>query len=105
MSVINTATNHVIATIGVGGYPAGVAVSPDGTRAYVTNETVGHCVGDQHRDQPRHRHHRRRQLPGRGGGQPDGTRAYVTNPFSGSVSVINTATNHVTATIGVASDP
>ena len=36
---------------------------------------------------------------------PDGTRAYVTNGPSGSVSVINTATNHVTATIDVGRAP
>ena len=30
---------------------------------------------------------------------PDGTRAYVTNTAAGGVSVINTATNHITATI------
>jgi len=35
--VIDTATNQVTATIGVGGRPMGVAVSPDGTRVYVTN--------------------------------------------------------------------
>jgi YVTN family beta-propeller protein len=54
---------HITATIGVGSLPQGVAVSPVGTRAYVTNT------------------------------------------LSGSVSVINTATNHVTATIGVGSAP
>ena len=32
---------------------------------------------------------------------PDGTRAYVTNPDSNSVSVIDTATNSVVATIAV----
>jgi YVTN family beta-propeller protein len=35
--VINAASNTVVATIGVGNHPAGVAFSPDGTRAYVTN--------------------------------------------------------------------
>ena len=37
VSVINTATNTVTATVTVGTNPLGVAVSPDGTRAYVTN--------------------------------------------------------------------
>ena len=37
VSVIDTATNTVTATIAVGDTPRGVAVSPDGTRAYVTN--------------------------------------------------------------------
>ena len=37
MSVINTATNTVTATITVGSGPISVAVSPDGTRAYTAN--------------------------------------------------------------------
>ena len=37
VSVINTATNAVVATVGVGTNPSGVAVTPDGTRAYVAN--------------------------------------------------------------------
>ena len=37
VSVINTATNTVTATIAVGSYPFGVAVSPDGTTAYTTH--------------------------------------------------------------------
>jgi DNA-binding beta-propeller fold protein YncE len=35
--VINTTTNKVTATIDVGSFPTGVAVSPCGARAYVTN--------------------------------------------------------------------
>jgi YVTN family beta-propeller protein len=38
VSVIDTATNTVVATIPVGVSPIGVAITPDGTRAYVTNE-------------------------------------------------------------------
>ena len=37
VSVIDTATNTVVATIAVGQFPFGVAITPDGTRAYVTN--------------------------------------------------------------------
>jgi YVTN family beta-propeller protein len=33
VSVINTASNTVVATVGVGACPAGVAITPDGTRA------------------------------------------------------------------------
>ena len=36
-SVIDTASNTVVATVGVGTYPYGVAITPDGSRAYVTN--------------------------------------------------------------------
>ena len=38
MSVISTATNTVTATIPVGNSPIGVAVTPNGEYAYVTNE-------------------------------------------------------------------
>ena len=37
VSVINTATNTVSATITVGNNPDGVSVSPDGSKVYVTN--------------------------------------------------------------------
>jgi YVTN family beta-propeller protein len=37
VSVIDTATNAVSATIPVVGNPIGIAVSPDGSRVYVTN--------------------------------------------------------------------
>jgi YVTN family beta-propeller protein len=37
VSVIDTATNTVFATVAVGRSPTVVAITPDGTRAYVTN--------------------------------------------------------------------
>ena len=36
VSVIDTSTNTVLTSIPVGSYPLGVAITPDGTRAYVT---------------------------------------------------------------------
>jgi DNA-binding beta-propeller fold protein YncE len=39
VSVIGTATNQVIATIGVGS-PGAVAAGPGGTHIYVTNGTI-----------------------------------------------------------------
>ncbi|MFA7522924.1 MAG: YncE family protein [Halothiobacillaceae bacterium] len=41
VSVIDTATNAVTATVAVGSQPDGVAVSPDGTRVYVANYIDG----------------------------------------------------------------
>ena len=38
VSVIDTATNTVKATVSVGYNPLGVAVTPDGTKIYVVNE-------------------------------------------------------------------
>jgi YVTN family beta-propeller protein len=37
VTVINTATNTVVATVGVGAIPTDVSISPDGAHAYVTN--------------------------------------------------------------------
>lgn len=101
----------VIATIGVGGLSAGVAFTPDGTRAYVVAredgnvaviDTASHAVvpvriGVQ-------------ITPGRVAITADGTRAYVNNLNSRSVSVIDTdptsATIHtVVAAIPVAGLP
>ena len=39
VSVIDTATNTVVATVAVGSNPIGVAVTPDGKHVYVTNQT------------------------------------------------------------------
>ena len=98
VSVINTATNAVVATVVVGAGPYGAAVTPDGTRAYVTNQTSNTVsvvntatnavvatvtVGTNPRGVAV---------------SLDGTRAYVANFSSDNVSVINTATNLVVAT-------
>src|SRR5437867_108348 len=37
VSVIDTASNNVVASIAVGDFSFGVAITPDGTRGYVTN--------------------------------------------------------------------
>jgi YVTN family beta-propeller protein len=39
VSVFSTATNAIIATVPTGSLPTSVAVSTDGTEAYVTNES------------------------------------------------------------------
>ncbi|MFJ2722903.1 protein kinase [Streptomyces sp. NPDC087437] len=84
-----------VSSIQVGNSPGGVAVSPDGRRAYATNyfgpasvsvidtatnRTMGHPipVGDK---------------PQGVAISPDGRRAYTANSGSASVSVIDTATN------------
>ena len=110
VSVIDTATNTVVATVPVGQQPVGVAVAPDGKHAYVTNENSGNvsvidaatntvvatvAVGSN---------------PFGVAVAPDGKRVYVAReiqvPPSGSnnVSVIDTATNTVVA-VAVAGQP
>jgi YVTN family beta-propeller protein/autotransporter-associated beta strand protein len=105
VSVINTATNTVVATIPVGIVPELLAISPDGTRVYVPNQgsntvsvinTATNSVvatipaGSQ---------------PVGAGVTPDGARVYVTNINANMVSVINTATNTVIAAIPVGVNP
>ena len=103
VSVINTATNTVVTTLG-GLEARGVSVSPDGAKVYMTDEdallsvintadnTVAAtvAVGD---------------LPYGVSVSPDGTKVYVANKGSDNVSVINTATNTVVATITVGDEP
>jgi YVTN family beta-propeller protein len=46
VSVIDTASNTVVATIPVGSISIGAAVTPDGTHAYVTTQQAGVVVID-----------------------------------------------------------
>lgn len=103
--VIDAATNAVVATITVGTLPAGVAVSPDGTRVYVSNavdNTVSVIatatnsviatipVGVD---------------PTPLAVSPDGTRVYVGDEVSNDVAVINTGTNTVLTFVPVGLQP
>ncbi len=105
VSVIDTASNTVVATVAVGTNPQGVSVNPAGTRVYVTNladstvsvintasntVTATVAVGAS---------------PYGVSVNPAGTRAYVTNASNNSVSVIDTASNTVTATVAVGAGP
>lgn len=55
VTVINTATNTVVATIPVGSAPRGVGVTPDGTRRLHLERRQWQRLGDQHVHQHRHR--------------------------------------------------
>jgi len=95
--------NRKLGEIAVGTEPNGVALSPDGTRAYVAN-TVSGTVSVVSVN----RGGRARVLNSIAVGTepfgiamtPNGTRVYVTNKNSNNVSVIDTRTNRVTATLG-----
>ncbi|HEV2782863.1 MAG TPA: PxKF domain-containing protein [Actinophytocola sp.] len=101
VTVVDTTSNSVIATIPVGVRPFDLAVDPAGTRVYLTTNgsdsvsvidpasntvTAAIPVGG---------------YPWRVAVDPTGTRVYVTNIFSDSVSVIDPGSNTVTATIPV----
>jgi len=105
VSVIDTATNKVTATVAVGKWPLGVAVNPDGKKVYVTNtgsntisviDTTTNTVISTITD-----------LDGPFGVavSPDGKKLYVSNWASNDVSVIDTATNKITSTVKVGTNP
>ena len=113
VSVIDTATNTVTATVDVGFFPYGVAVSPDGSKVYVTNRgsgtesgtvsVIGTATNTLIATVPVG------LSPFGVAVSPDGSKVYVTNSAfftpSGTVSVIDTATNTVIATVAVGRRP
>src|SRR5712692_8814527 len=106
VSVIDTTTNTVVATIPVGLFPSGVAITPDGTRAYVVNQFVTNQGDNTVSVIDTMTNTIVATIPvGLGAFEvaitPDGTRAYVPNQQDFILSVIDTATNTVVATIPV----
>src|SRR5438552_1027816 len=105
VSVIDTASNTVMATVPVGNFPNGVAVTPDGAHVYVAN------VGDGTVSVIDTASNGVIATVTVGGGPvgvavtPDGARVYVGNFSGNTVSVIATATNTVTATVTVGLNP
>ncbi len=122
VSVIETANNTVVATVGVGNFPVSVAITPDGAFAYVAHavvpdlvsviETASNTVvatigaGSSPGDLG--------DFPGAVAITPDGAFAYVVNRssftpgssfISTTVSVINTGSNTVVATVNVGDRP
>ena len=102
LSVIDLATNTVVATVPVGHFPQGVAVNPAGTAAYVAN------TGDNSFTVIDIPTFTSTTIPGPGGigatgaaMHPSGTRIYVSNPewyaggLGSTVWVIDRATNTV----------
>jgi len=111
LSVIDLATNTVIATVPVGLYPQGVAVNPAGTAAYVAN------TGDNSFTVIDIPTFTSTTIPGPGGigatgaaMHPNGTRIYVSNPEwwvggeGSTVWVIDRATNTVIDEISCGKD-
>jgi len=105
VSVIDIATDTVVATVPVGTAPDGVSVNPGGTMAYITNAVSNNVsvidtatntvvatvvVGT---------------APIGVSVNPAGTRVYVANLNSNTVSVIDTATDTVVATVTVGTNP
>jgi YVTN family beta-propeller protein len=105
VSVIDTATGLVITKVKVGGAPKGIAITPDGKKAYVANywnsnvsviDTATNTVTATVKVGSH---------PDGVAISPDGKKVYVTNPGSNNVSVIDTDTNTITATVPVGNRP
>lgn len=107
VSVINATSHNLVATISGFNSPVGVAVTPDGTKAYVVNSqpnpgtvsvinTAANTIVAT-------------ITVGNGATlaavSPDGKHVYVPNSNDGTVSVIDTTVNRVTATITVGGAP
>src|SRR5271157_3888426 len=102
-SVIDTATNEVIASVPVGYSPTGIAVSPNGQKLYVA---VGGDAGGVNVIDTATNSIIDTVLIGTPPVYlegvvvtPDGTKVYVANVGNNNVSVIDTATNKVTASV------
>jgi YVTN family beta-propeller protein len=101
-------TNRVIATIGVGDTPAGIAVTPNSLFAYVANNNNdGIPNGDSisvldltHNTLQQTIHDSSFNEPYTVTINAAGTKAYVTNSGSSTVTIIDIATNAVIGTIG-----
>ncbi len=106
VSVINTGNNTVTATVPVGKSPYGVAVSPDGTKVYVTNANYGYRGTVSVIDTATNKITATVDLgpkysPCGIAVTPDGRKLYLANRDINGVSVIDTSTNTVTATLPV----
>ena len=101
VSVIDTATNTVSATIPVGSGPQGVAATPNGAFVYVANgfgnsvSVISTATDSVVATVPVGTNPELLAIT------PNGSFVYVVNRFSNSVSVIATATNTVVATVPV----
>src|SRR4029077_14517801 len=99
VSVINTATNTVIATITVGDDPNGIAITPNGNFVYVANfESANVSVISTSTNTVVATINTTGEAPLRVAISPNGNFVYVTDVNDG-MSVISTASNTVVDTI------
>src|SRR5512145_74001 len=104
VSVIDTGNNTLKATIPVGTDPLGVAISPDGSRAYVTNSNYGDTGSVSVIDTAKNKvvstvNVGYKYYPCGIAVAPDGKKLFVADRDINGISVIDTATNTVLATV------
>ena len=98
VSVVDTATNTVTATVTVRNTPQGIAVTPDGSKVYVANEGGTVSVIDTNLNDG-NKYNTVIATVNVGNSPygvavtPDGTKVYVANQGSNTVSVIDTASD------------
>jgi YVTN family beta-propeller protein len=104
--VTDTATGTVIASLDGGRGPKGIAVSPDGSTVYVA-DVAGVSIIDTATNTIVASVQLSAYAEDRWGVAvaPDGGKVYVTNFQDGTLSVVNTATNAIIATIPVGNGP
>ena len=105
VSVIDTATNTVIATIPVGDLSLRRGGEPGRQKVYVANYVLRHRVGDRHGDQYGDRHVPVGIPPTAWRSARTAARSMSRTTLPARVSVIDTATNTVIATIPVGDNP
>lgn len=112
VSVIDVASDTVVATVPVGDRPSGVAITPDGTRVYVVNSADDTNTPGNGSVIDTSTNNVTTTVPAPGGVAvtPDGTQLYVTSLSSlenylSEVSVINTSTNTIAARVPVTKVP
>jgi YVTN family beta-propeller protein len=109
VSVIDTETNTVISTIHlvtvINDDSEGVAVSPDGSKVYVTNDALNNVVVINAATNTVTATISVGTGPLGVALTPDGSKVYIANIGDNNVSVIDTASKTVTATIPVGSNP
>src|SRR5258708_3220894 len=105
VSVLDTRTNRVTATITVGTSPVSVAVSRDGTAVYVANAGSGSLSVIDARAHRTVRALRAGRTPVGVTVTPEGRSAYVADEVTASVSVVATRTGTITATVPVGEGP
>jgi len=109
VSVIDTSTNTVTATIAVGNEPNGIVFSPDHTRAYVTNRGTHDLAAVSVIDTASNTVVATLDVPGSDtpifpGISPDGKTLYIPSEFFNSVVVYDIASGTVRATISIPSE-
>lgn len=106
VAVFDTATNTVVKTIPLTSPPEGIAVSPDGKKVYVAQQSAGSVVVIDTATQAV-----TKTITGDFGApyeiafSPDGKSAYVTDVVSGKLSVINVATDTFSSTVTIGVNP